>query len=88
MAKIMISLPDNFLNRVDRKARETHRSRSELVREALRAYMEGERMFVRPIENPLVREAYEHLLKHPIRWKGRLDSTGMIRKMRDTRYGK
>jgi uncharacterized protein (DUF433 family) len=38
--KILISLPKNFLDDVDRVAAEEHRSRSELIREALRAYLE------------------------------------------------
>jgi predicted nucleotidyltransferase len=37
--KVMISFPDEFLAEVDRVAREEHRSRSELVREALRLYI-------------------------------------------------
>jgi uncharacterized protein (DUF433 family) len=38
--KILVSLPEKFLEEVDRVAAEEHRSRSELIREALRAYME------------------------------------------------
>jgi len=38
--KILISLPKKFLGDVDRVAAEEHRSRSELIREALRAYLE------------------------------------------------
>jgi CopG family transcriptional regulator/antitoxin EndoAI len=37
--KVMVSFPDEFLEEVDRTAQEEHRSRSELVREALRLYM-------------------------------------------------
>ena len=37
--KVMVSFPDEFLEEVDRTAQEEHRSRSELVREALRVYM-------------------------------------------------
>lgn len=37
--KVMVSFPDEFLAEVDRVAREEHRSRSELVREALRLYI-------------------------------------------------
>jgi metal-responsive CopG/Arc/MetJ family transcriptional regulator len=39
-AKILISLPQEFLDNVDRAAAEEHRSRSELIREALRSYLE------------------------------------------------
>ena len=38
--KILVSLPEKFLEAVDRVAAEEHRSRSELIREALRAYLE------------------------------------------------
>ena len=37
--KILVSLPEKFLEDVDRVAAEEHRSRSELIREALRAYL-------------------------------------------------
>ena len=38
--KVLVSLPKKFLDDVDRVAAEEHRSRSELIREALRAYLE------------------------------------------------
>ncbi|MBI5354507.1 MAG: DUF433 domain-containing protein [Chloroflexi bacterium] len=38
--KILVSLPEKFLEDVDSVAAEEHRSRSELIREALRAYLE------------------------------------------------
>jgi uncharacterized protein (DUF433 family)/predicted transcriptional regulator len=41
--KVLVSLPEKFLENVDRVAAEEHRSRSELIREALRAYMETRR---------------------------------------------
>lgn len=37
--KVMVSFPEEFLAEVDRVAQEEHRSRSELVREALRLYI-------------------------------------------------
>lgn len=39
--KILVSLPEKFLEDVDRLAAEEHRSRSELIREALRTYLEA-----------------------------------------------
>ncbi len=39
MARIMISLPKEFLGMVDVAARIEHRSRSELIREAVRSYI-------------------------------------------------
>ena len=41
--KVLVSLPEKFLEDVDRLAAEEHRSRSELIREALRAYLETHR---------------------------------------------
>lgn len=41
MAKIMISLPDELLEKVDAAAARSSRPRSELVREALRQYLAG-----------------------------------------------
>jgi hypothetical protein len=37
--RVLISLPEEFLEEVTQRAKQEYRSRSELVREALRAYM-------------------------------------------------
>jgi len=39
MAKILVTMPDEFLNKVDGLAGSERCSRSELIREALRNYM-------------------------------------------------
>lgn len=39
MAKILVTMPDDFLHRVDGIASNEQRSRSELIREALRSYI-------------------------------------------------
>lgn len=39
MARILISMPDEFLNKVDGLANDEQRTRSELIREALRSYL-------------------------------------------------
>ena len=39
MARVLISMKDEFLERIDEVAEHEHRSRSELIREALRAYI-------------------------------------------------
>ena len=39
MARILISMSEEFLNKVDGMANEEQRTRSELVREALRNYL-------------------------------------------------
>jgi len=39
VAKVIITMPDDFLIMVDEEAKAEHRSRSEFVREALRRYL-------------------------------------------------
>ena len=39
MAKVLISMKDEFLGEIDKLADNEHCSRSELIREALRLYM-------------------------------------------------
>lgn len=39
MARVIVTVPDDFLAQVDETARVEHRSRSELIREALRQYV-------------------------------------------------
>ena len=39
MARVLISMPEEFLNRIDEVAEGENRSRSELIREALRTYI-------------------------------------------------
>jgi Arc/MetJ-type ribon-helix-helix transcriptional regulator len=58
--------------------------RSDLIREALREYLVGEKRFKKPIESPRVREAFETL--RSLTWKEKFDSTKVIRRMRDSRY--
>ena len=43
MAKVLISMPDDFLNLVDGYAMSEQRTRSELIREALRNYIKKNR---------------------------------------------
>lgn len=39
ISKCLISMPENFLKKIDKLAQEEDRSRSELIREALRRYI-------------------------------------------------
>ena len=39
MARILVSMNDIFLSKIDKIAKEEQRSRSELIREALRSYI-------------------------------------------------
>lgn len=45
MAKVLLSIPDKFLNQIDEFAEIEQRTRSELIREALRTYMKRSTMF-------------------------------------------
>ena len=45
MAKVLLSLPDKFLSQIDEVALNEQRTRSELIREALRSYMKRNVMF-------------------------------------------
>ncbi len=45
MAKILVTMPDDFLHKIDGVALNEQRSRSELIREALRTYMR--RMYIK-----------------------------------------
>ena len=80
----MISLPEGFLSEVDKVAQSEHRTRSDLIREALREYVLGGKRSKRPIESPRVQQAFKTL--RSLTWKEKFDSTKVIRRMRDSRY--
>lgn len=44
MARVLISMPEEFLNKIDEVADGENRSRSELIREALRTYIHKQRV--------------------------------------------
>ncbi len=81
MAKVMISLPNEFLRKVDRAAKAEGRSRSELIHEALRMLLErkipGGRSW---------KEVLAPLKELEQRWVGQWDSTDIIRYYRKTRH--
>ncbi len=82
MAKVMVSFPSQFLRKVDRAARSQGRSRSELIREALRVTL-GEKGARRSWK-----EAVAPLRELEEKWVGEWDSTDIIRYYRDSRYGR
>ena len=84
--KVMVSFPEEFLSQVDRIAQEEHRSRSELLREAVRLYIQmrgGER---RPGADPRVRSgvAAQDELARLSPGTGE-DSTADVRRWREAR---
>ena len=82
MAKVMVSFPPEFLRRVDRAARSQGRSRSGLIREALRGVLtdKGGR--------PSWKEALAPLRDLEGQWVGQWDSTEIVRYYRERRYGR
>jgi len=44
MARVLISMPEQFLSQIDNVAQGENRSRSELIREALRTYINRSKM--------------------------------------------
>ncbi len=44
MARVLISMPEEFLARIDEVAEGENRTRSELIREALRTYIHKQRV--------------------------------------------
>lgn len=44
MARVLISMPEEFLSKIDQVAGDEQRSRSELIREALRTYINRNRI--------------------------------------------
>jgi Arc/MetJ-type ribon-helix-helix transcriptional regulator len=83
MAKVMISLPDEFLKRVDREAKRQNRSRSELIREALRAALRDQ-----PDRGGLWQEALAPMRDLERQWIGEWDSADVVRYYRDRRHGR
>jgi CopG family transcriptional regulator/antitoxin EndoAI len=55
--KVMVSFPEEFLAEVDQVAREEHRSRSELLRQAMRLYIHMRRSQRRPGDDSRVQAA-------------------------------
>jgi metal-responsive CopG/Arc/MetJ family transcriptional regulator len=84
--KVMVSFPSGFLAEVDRIAQEEHRSRSELLREAMRLYIEMRRGEKRPGDVPRVRSAVmaQDALSRLAPGTGE-DSTADVRRWREAR---
>lgn len=84
--KVMVSFPDEFLAEVDRIAAAENRSRSELLREAVRAYIAARELRKRPADDPRVRQAVatQDRLARVSPGRGE-DSTQDIRRWREAR---
>lgn len=85
MAKVMITMPDEFLKKLDRVAAAEHRTRSELIREAVRAYVVERRPGKHSslLNKPSVRAAVALQDRMRVKSRGvKFDSVAFIRKMR------
>jgi metal-responsive CopG/Arc/MetJ family transcriptional regulator len=81
--KILLSLPVEDLKELDRVAVLRHKTRTELIRDALREkYLRYERT---PEQQARVEEAFKHFEALREKWKEPFDSAKEIRKMRDSR---
>lgn len=88
MSKIMLSIPKEFLKEVNKISSEEHRNRSELIREALRKYMELKKSHERPIDNPIIQRSMQIQTKTAEKLhKYKFNSTDVIREMREERFG-
>ena len=56
-SKVMISMPEELLNEIDKKAKKDHRSRSEFIREAVRLLLEVGKGRSVPGQDPRVQKA-------------------------------
>jgi Arc/MetJ-type ribon-helix-helix transcriptional regulator len=83
MAKVMVSFPDEFLERVDRRARAQNRSRSDLIREALRRELDE-----RSGMSTTWSKAVTRLKWLEKEWTDRWDSTDVIRRDRESHHGR
>ena len=82
--KVMISIHEDLLKEIDRAAGRERRSRSEFIREAVRFYLRSSSVeYERPLDNPVVREAFERLDRLDKSWKGRWKSEELVRKIRN-----
>ncbi len=82
MAKVMISLPQEFLRKVDREARIEGRSRSELIRDALRRSIDQ-----RGLRKRNWKDAIGSVAWLEAEWTKGWDSTDVIRRDRESRHG-
>ena len=86
MSKVMLSLQKEFLRDLDALARAEHRSRSELVREAVRTYV-ATRVGPASSNRGDARRAAARILGAHLRLPAGETAESLVRRLRDTRYG-
>ncbi|NOZ63970.1 MAG: ribbon-helix-helix protein, CopG family [Caldiserica bacterium] len=85
MSKVMISIPQEFLEEIDTLAKKEHRTRSELIRESLREYFVTHGGFSSAAKNLERKKAIQYIRKNAYKWKGEKEASQIIREMRDKR---
>jgi metal-responsive CopG/Arc/MetJ family transcriptional regulator len=88
--KVMVSLPEELLKRIDEDAQRTGRTRSGLLQYAARLYLTEKASRIPPGERPEVQAAMaraKEMLKRRLPDPQDSDSTELIRQARDSRYG-
>ena len=84
MSKVMISLPDEFLYKIDQVAKMQHRNRSEFFREAARFYLQATKTGINiPNVNPNVQRAVAIQDSLAAEDEADWDSTAEVRRWRD-----
>jgi CopG family transcriptional regulator / antitoxin EndoAI len=87
MARFVVTIPEDFLEEVDARARAEHRSRSELVREALRSYLRSEGRREDISNRPEFKKAIQFQDEMRRRHEGSgYSGSEAVRKMRDRIY--
>ncbi len=81
MSRIIVTVPDSYIENLDQEAKEEHKSRSELIREAIRHHIEEKRVWE---ERKKRRErAFREMDRIRATTKGSdFDSTDFIRRWR------
>ncbi|MBI1910109.1 MAG: ribbon-helix-helix protein, CopG family [Deltaproteobacteria bacterium] len=81
MAKVMISLPDDLLEELDKAAEENHKRRSELIKDLALEFLRGQKMAF-PVRSE---EAFDRLREFQFKLSPGETAEGLIRHMRDSR---
>lgn len=85
MPKIMISIPEEFLQMIDQAAKAEHRNRSEFFREAAREYLRARDIFLKPIDKPKARKALDIMDRVADTLPSDWSSTRSVRGQREAR---
>ncbi len=82
MTKILINIPDELLEEVDRRAKEEKMTRSEATRLALRAWLQSER-YIPPFRRPGFAEIEERMRAAARLHKGSVPAESLVRRERE-----